>query len=276
MTMTIDPTETRRASRTTPMLEVTGLVKKYGERTVLNGLDFEVAAGEIACVVGPSGAGKTTFLRCLAGLLAPTEGEVRVEGQPVNGPLRTLAVVFQDYSRSLMPWMTVEANVVFPLKDQGVPKAERHQRAAVALASVGLAGFEHHHPYELSGGMQQRVAIARALAYQPKLLIMDEPFASVDAQTRAELEDLILRVRDEFGMTIVFVTHDIDESVYLGDRVIVFSKPPTTVAEVVPVQLPEPRDQIETKELREFAHLRGHVFSLIREQTAQARAEQGA
>jgi NitT/TauT family transport system ATP-binding protein len=175
-----------------------------------------------------------------------------------------MALVFQEYGRSLMPWGSVRNNVLLPLRHKNLPRAERKRLVEDALESVGLTRFIDHYPWQLSGGMQQRVAIARALAYQPTILLMDEPFASVDAQTRAELEDLVLRVREEYGITILFVTHDIDESVYLADRVVVLTHAPTEVKEIVPVDLERPRDQITTKELPEFVHLRGHVYRLIK------------
>jgi NitT/TauT family transport system ATP-binding protein len=238
------------------MLHVEHLKKSYGTVEAIGDVSFDVRAGELVCVVGPSGCGKTTLLKCISGLLEPTAGTVRADGN--------LALVFQEYSRSLLPWMTVGANVRLPLLGQRVRKSERRSRAAEALAAVGLTGFEDKHPWQLSGGMQQRVAIARALAYQPHLLLMDEPFASVDAQTRADLEDLVLDVHERFGITVVFVTHDIDESVYLADRIVVLSHRPTTVKEIVNVPLTRPRDQLATKELPEFMELRGRVIRLIK------------
>jgi len=224
-------------------------------------LAFEVHEKEFVCIVGPSGCGKTTLLKCMSGLLEPTRGEVRLHDQPIDGPPERMALVFQEYSRSLFPWMTIRQNVAFPLRRKQVDKDKLVEEA---IESVGLSGFADRYPWELSGGMQQRVAIARALAYQPEILLMDEPFASVDAQTRADLEDLVLELRGRYGVTIVFVTHDIDESVYLGDRVIVLTPAPTTVQEICEVGLPEPRDQVETKELPEFARLRAHVFRAIK------------
>lgn len=249
-------------------LEVTGLSKTYGsgEKAVhaIGELTFSVEPGEFVCIVGPSGCGKTTLLKCLSGLLQPTAGSARLEGKLIDGPADSLALVFQEYSRSLLPWMTVEANVTLPLRAKGLGKAERARLAMEALVAVSLEDFTKAYPWQLSGGMQQRVAIARALAYQPQMLLMDEPFASVDAQTRADLEDLVLNVHAEFGITVVFVTHDIDESVYLSDRIIVLSQRPTYVREVVEVSLPRPRDQVATKEMSEFTRLRGHVFRMIK------------
>ena len=180
-----------------------------------------------------------------------------------------MALVFQEYSRSLMPWMSVRKNVALPLRHKDLPKTERAALVGEAVEAVGLTGFIDRYPWQLSGGMQQRVAIARALAYQPQILLMDEPFASVDAQTRADLEDLILQVRERYDVTIVFVTHDIDESVYLSDRIIVLTPSPTTVKELLEVELPRPRDQVETKELAEFTRLRAHVYRLIKREEAR-------
>ncbi|MEU3016985.1 MULTISPECIES: ABC transporter ATP-binding protein [unclassified Nocardiopsis] len=254
--------------RTTPMLDVSGLTHTYGSgataHTALADISFSVAEGELVSVVGPSGCGKTTLLRILSGLQRPTGGEVSFQGRPVKGVPEGLAMVFQDYARSLYPWQTVAGNVRFPLRHLGLGRAEAQRRVRESLAAVGLEGHTGRYPSQLSGGMQQRVAIARALAYQPGVLLMDEPFASIDAQTREDLEDLVLKVRERYDMTIVFVTHDIDESVYLADRVVVLSGPPTTVVTTIDVPLPQPRDQIETKELREFVALRGEVARLIR------------
>jgi len=234
-----------------------------GSKVALQDITFEVARGEFACVVGPSGAGKTTLLRTLAGLAQPTSGEALFEGTPLRSVPPGIGVVFQDYGRSLYPWLTVARNVDLPLRVRGVRGAQRAARVSEVLASVGLADAARQYPWQLSGGMQQRVAIARALAYRPDLLLMDEPFASVDAQTRFELEDLILRVRQEFGVTVVFVTHDIDEAVYLADRVIVLSASPGVVAEVIGIALPRPRDQVATKRDEAFAAYREHLLGLV-------------
>ena len=250
------------------ILEVADIGHTYGSGDTayraISDLSFSITTGELVSIVGPSGAGKTTLLRILAGLLTPTQGSVSLLGKKVTGVPEGMAMVFQDYSRSLLPWLRVEKNVLFPLGSEVGSKQVREQLAREALHSVGLDGHAHKYPWQLSGGMQQRVAIARALAYRPRLLLMDEPFASVDAQTRSGLEDLVLRIREEYGMTILFVTHDIDESVYLADRVLVLSKPPATLVENVPIALPAPRDQLSTKEDPNFVHLRGHVARLIR------------
>ncbi|MQA34972.1 ABC transporter ATP-binding protein [Modestobacter roseus] len=251
------------------MLRVEGLRKVYQEGTkrafeAVADITFTVEQRELVCIVGPSGAGKTTLLKMMAGLLPPTAGGVYLDGEVVDGPPEKMALVFQDYSRSLYPWMTVEENVAFPLKHRKLEKSESAELVRDTLQSVGLAGAGKKYPWQLSGGMQQRVAIARALAYQPEILLMDEPFASVDAQTRADLEDLVLELRGRYGVTVVFVTHDIDESVYLSDRVVVLSPSPTRVQEIVDVPLPRPRDQVATKELADFAHLRAYVWRSIK------------
>src|ERR671915_2365758 len=235
------------------MLKVDHLGKTYGEGDdaveAIGELEFEVREQEFVCIVGPSGCGKTTLLKCMAGLLAPTKGEVRLHDERIDGPPERMALVFQEYGRSLFPWMSVRQNVAFPLRRKRLGKQEAAQLVERAVESVGLTGFLDRYPWELSGGMQQRVAIARALAYQPEILLMDEPFASVDAQTRADLEDLILDVHRRYGVTVAFVTHDIDESVYLGDRIVVLTRAPSHVQEVLEVNLPERRDQVDTKEL---------------------------
>ncbi|MFL6016593.1 MAG: ABC transporter ATP-binding protein [Gaiellaceae bacterium] len=250
------------------MLEITHLAKTYGAdekaTEALRDVTFVVEDGEFVCVVGPSGCGKTTLLKCVAGLLRPTRGETILRGKRVTEPPEEMALVFQEYGRSLMPWASVRNNVLLPLRHKPLSRNERARLVEEALESVGLTRFIDHYPWQLSGGMQQRVAIARALAYQPSILLMDEPFASVDAQTRGDLEDLVLRVREEYGITILFVTHDIDESVYLADRVVVLTHSPTEVKEIVQVDLSRPRDQIATKELPEFLQLRGHVYRLIK------------
>ena len=256
-----------------PVLEIRNLAKTYGTGAkatrAIADVSFSVADREFVCVVGPSGCGKTTLLKCVGGLLRPSSGEVLVRGKRVTSPPEEMALVFQEYGRSLMPWASVRNNVLLPLRHKRLGRRERKELVEEALDAVGLTRFIDHYPWQLSGGMQQRVAIARALAYQPSILLMDEPFASVDAQTRGDLEDLVLRVREEFAVTVVFVTHDIDESVYLSDRVVVLTHAPTEVEEIIGVTLPFPRDQIATKELPEFAHLRGHVYRLIKRELVE-------
>jgi NitT/TauT family transport system ATP-binding protein len=259
------------------MLDLTNVTKTYGSGddavTAIGDLTFTIGENELVCIVGPSGCGKTTLLKCMAGLLAASGGEIVLDGRPVTEPPEQMALVFQDYSRSLFPWLTVEANVAFPLRRRKLPKPESRRLVQESLASVGLERISGQYPWQLSGGMQQRVAIARALAYQPEILLMDEPFASVDAQTRADLEDLVLELRARYGGTVVFVTHDIDESVYLSDRIIVLTPSPTEVREIVTVDLPHPRDQVTTKDVPEFAQLRAHVWRLIKRPETAASAE---
>lgn len=235
-----------------------------GEQLVLDGLSFTVEKGEFVSIVGPSGCGKTTLLRALSGLLKPSSGTISLGGELVSGVPQGLAMVFQDYRGSLFPWRKVGANVEFPLLGV-VSKQERAQRSAESLEAVGLEGLANRYPWQLSGGMQQRVAIARALAMRPQLMLMDEPFASVDAQTRAELEDLVLTVRDRYDMTVLFVTHDVDESVYLSSRVLSLSKSPTALTANTEILLPTPRDQIATREDSRFVGTRSEIAHLIRQ-----------
>ncbi|UOQ57385.1 ABC transporter ATP-binding protein [Leucobacter allii] len=260
-------TQTNTPDGDAAMLRVDGLRKVYGtgESAVeaIGRLDFSIARNELVCIVGPSGAGKTTFLRCVAGLLPPSEGRVLLEGAPVTGPPEGMAVVLQEYGRSLYPWFTVQDNVELPLRAKRLPASRRRELVAEALEAVGLAGAGKKYPWQLSGGMQQRVAIARAIAFEPHILVMDEPFAAVDAQTRAELEDLVRRLWKQLGVTVLFVTHDIDESVYLAQRVLVLSHAPTFVLQEVEIDLPEERDQLSTRALPEFAAKRTEVYELI-------------
>ncbi|MEW2569396.1 ABC transporter ATP-binding protein [Streptomyces sp. NPDC047070] len=264
----------------TDTLNVKGLNKVYessGHRVeAIGDITFSVARGEFACIVGPSGAGKTTLLKCLAGLLAPTRGEILLDGAPVTGPPPGMAVVFQEYGRSLFPWKTVRQNIDLPLRQKGLPRAERDRLVADSLAAVGLADSGDAYPWQLSGGMQQRVAIARAVAYEPQVLLMDEPFAAVDAQTRADLEDLVRSLWRSLGITTLFVTHDVDEAVYLGERVLVLSASPTHVLDDVPVALPAERDQVTSRSTPEFAELRTRVHRGIQEAKAGRRRAEAA
>lgn len=259
------------------LLDVRGLRKTYqtSGRTVeaVRDLTFGIAAGELACIVGPSGAGKTTLLKCVAGLLTPSGGEVVLEGRQVLRPPENMAVVFQEYGRSLFPWLSVAQNIELPLKQKKVPKRRRGELVAEALESVGLADAAGAYPWQLSGGMQQRVAIARAIAYEPAVLIMDEPFAAVDAQTRAELEDLTRELWRRLGMTVLFVTHDIEEAVYLGQRVLVLSAAPTVVMDDTVIDLPAEREQLATRSDPRFAELRAHVYSQVQRAKTYHRAD---
>ena len=249
------------------MLKVSELTKTYGrgDKAVqaIGGVDFEVGDGQFVSIVGPSGAGKTTLLKCLCGLLKPTTGSVSVDGVPVDGPPKSMALVFQDYRASLMPWFTVGRNVGLPLEGH-VPAREIKERVDEALEAVGLRDAHKKYPWQLSGGMQQRVAIARAVAYKPRILLMDEPFASVDAQTRSDLEDLSLSIQRSTGATFLFVTHDVDEAVYLSDQVIVMSSAPSRVRDIVSIDLPRNRDQVSTKSDARFATYRSEILTMIR------------
>jgi NitT/TauT family transport system ATP-binding protein len=260
---------------TQPVLEVAGLSKTYGSgpgsKLAVADVSLAVAPREFLSIVGPSGAGKTTLLKCLTGLLERSGGSARFEGVDITEPPAKMAIVFQDYGRSLFPWMTVGGNVAMPMRGKGVAREERTVRVTQALEAVGLPDVARRYPWQLSGGMQQRVALARALAYKPDCLVMDEPFASVDAQTRFDLEDLVLRIQSELGVTVVFVTHDIDEAVYLSHRILVLTSSPARVRAVLDVDLETPRDQVTTRRDPRFAELRTTLFELVRRPGEPAR-----
>lgn len=262
------PVETATTPTATALMQVRGMSMSYGsgaaENKILENLDLDVASGEFVSIVGPSGVGKTTLLRCLSGLLQPKAGTIVVNGHEISGPHPDLAVVFQDYSRSLMPWMNTRENVAFPLQGKGMGKAERNALADKNLAAVGLAGQGDKFPWEMSGGMQQRVAMARALAYNAKVLLMDEPFASVDAQTRFDLEDLVIDLQKNLGVTIILVTHDIDEAVYLADKVVVIAEKPATVVDIIETGFGDERDQVLTKADPRFAEARARILIRLR------------
>jgi NitT/TauT family transport system ATP-binding protein len=250
------------------ILDVQGIRKSLGEgearQVIIGELTFSARPGEFVSVVGPSGCGKTTLLMCLAGLYGVDAGSVRFEQQAVSAPPPGLSVVFQDYSRSLLPWKNNLDNVLFGMKRTTLAEADKRQRAGELLVAVGLAGYEQHFPWQVSGGMQQRVAIARGLAAQSRLLLLDEPLAAVDAQTRAELQDLLLDLTKRFNQTCLLVTHDVDEAVYMADRVIVLTRRPTRVMADLPVRLAKPRDQLATREHPDYLHLRHEVITMIR------------
>ena len=224
--------------------------------SIFRDISLEVPKGRFLSIVGASGCGKTTLMRCLAGLQQPTGGEILFKGEPVTGPSKGLAMVFQDYGNSLFPWKTVLGNVLFALDKSSGSKQQLRDIAMKHLESVGLAGFSAYHPWELSGGMQQRLAIARALAGGAECLLMDEPFASLDAQTRATLEDLLLKIWARGERTIIFVTHDIDEAIYLSDYVQVLGGEVTTLGDSIEIPLARPRNQLETRADPLFSQLR--------------------
>lgn len=227
-----------------PLVRVSGLNKIYESKSgvdthALFDIDLDIRAGEFLTVVGPSGCGKTTLLKILAGLLRRTSGDILLKGRPVTGPSRDVGIVFQ--APVLLPWRTVLDNVLVPAVVQGRDRATHVARAHALLEMVGLAGFEHKHPSELSGGMQQRVGICRALVHDPSFLLMDEPFGALDAMTRETMNDELLRIWSTHGKTVMLITHSIPEAVYLGDRVVVMTPRPGRIAEVIDVDLPRPR-----------------------------------
>lgn len=250
-----------------PLIRVQAAGLRIGGLQVLKGVDLDIAPGEFVCVVGPSGSGKTTILRMIAGLVQPTEGAVTYRGEPILQPRPDVAVVFQDYGRALLPWRTAAGNVSLALEALGVRRADRAARIAQLLGRMGLGAHAGKYPGELSGGMQQRLQIARCLAQQPAALLMDEPFGALDAMTRQDLQDEILRVAAERSTTVFFVTHDLEEAIYLGDRVIGLQAGPGRVGKVWNIALPRPRNQIETREAPEFLKLRRELFRFIEGRT---------
>jgi NitT/TauT family transport system ATP-binding protein len=251
-----------------PLLEVQALGKRRGEgaqqTAVLEDLSFAVEAGEFVSVVGPSGCGKTTLLMTLAGLLRADTGRVAFKGIAVTGTPPGIAIVFQDYSRSLLPWMNNVDNVLMGMRRlEGIGASEKRRAALELLAAVGLGGFEERYPWEVSGGMQQRVAIARALASRSELLLLDEPLAALDAQTRADMQDLLLSLAQRYAQTCILVTHDIDEAVYLSNRVLVVTRRPARLASEIGVDIPYPREQFTVRESPRFLQLRHEIAALI-------------
>ncbi len=256
------------------VLSAKGIAKSYGRgdsaQNIINGFDLEVDQGAFVSLVGPSGCGKTTLLMILSGLLSPDSGQIFFKGKAVKQTPHGLAVVFQDYSRSLLPWKTNIENVLFGMRRVvGLDERQKRDEAERILQAVGLSGFEKHHPWQISGGMQQRVAIARGLASQSELLLLDEPLAAVDAQTRADMQDLLRDLARKFKQTCVLVTHDVDEAVYMADRVLVLGPRPTKVVRDITVDLPKDRDQISTRESPSFLAARHEVLSLIRSMRKQ-------
>jgi NitT/TauT family transport system ATP-binding protein len=245
---------------------------RRSELAALDGLDLEIAAGEFVVVVGPSGCGKSTLLDLLAGLARPDGGRVLLDGEPVTGPGLDRGIVFQQYA--LLPWRTAQGNVEFGLEATGHPRRERARKAREFLDLVGLSGFESRHPHELSGGMRQRVAIARSLAYDPDVLLMDEPFAALDAQTRESLQDELLRIWERTGKTIVFITHGIEEAVYLGGRVAVMTSRPGRIKQVVPIEFTSRTATDDLRSSPEFARHRHEIWSLLHDEVAKAQQEE--
>ena len=246
-----------------PLIAFRDVDLAFGDHLVLGGLSFDIRQGEIVCVVGPSGCGKTTALRVAAGLIAPTRGDVAFAGAPVKGPRRDVAVVFQDYSKALLPWRTAAGNVSLALEALRTPRAERPKRIAALLTRVGLPQHADKFPSQLSGGMQQRLQIARCLAQEPAALMMDEPFGALDAMTRQTLQDEMLEIARATKATIFFVTHDLEEAIYLGDRVIGLKPHPGRIGIELEVDLPRPRHQVTTRETPEFLRLRHKLYDFI-------------
>lgn len=251
------------------LLSVNHLEKKYGTQgkydiTALKDIHFQISQGEFVSLVGPSGCGKTSLLKCMDGLMAPTSGAVRLKNKIITRPPKEMVLVFQNYANSLFPWLTVRGNILFALDGKNIGKNEKFEIVRQSLVDVGLDEFAESYPWQLSGGMQQRVAIARGLAYGSEIVLMDEPFASVDAQTRTELEDLLLKVWETYQKTILFVTHDIDEAVYLSDRVVILSERPSVVLDVMKIDLKRPRHQLETRGEAPFIAMRNHIYTTLK------------
>jgi len=251
---------------TPPKIQIENACRMFvgGTVSAFEGLSFDVYDNEILCIVGPSGCGKTTLLRCIDGLVPLSDGRILLDGAPVTAPPSRMAMVFQHFG--LFPWKTVEANVAYGLRLSGTPREEAAARVRRALALVGLGTFAAYYPYQLSGGMQQRVGLARALAIDPDVLLMDEPFAALDAQTREILQEEMLRILEQERKTIVFVTHSIDEALVLGDRVIVLTARPARVREVLSVPYGRPRSVAAVRGDPAFAALRARVWDLLRQE----------
>ena len=250
-----------------PRIRVRGLGKHYGALEVFRDIDFDVGQREIVAIVGPSGCGKTTLLRCVGGLNQLNEGTIHIDGQMVEKPLPSVSMVFQHFG--LFPWKTVSENVAYGLRMAGVSKAEIARKVPEFIKLVGLSGFENAFPYQMSGGMQQRCGLARALAVEPNVLLMDEPFAAVDAQTREILQFELLRIWQERPTAMVFVTHSIEEAVLLGHRVIVLKGRPSSIHQTITIDLPEPRTRDTLRHPR-FAELREQVWGTLMAEAREA------
>ncbi len=250
----------------TERIVVEGAGKRYGAVTVFEDLALSVRDRETVCILGPSGCGKTTLLRAMHGLIPLDEGRIVIDGAPVRSPRRNVAMVFQHFG--LMPWKRVRQNVAYGVELAGVATSECRERVARYTDMVGLRGFEEHYPYQLSGGMQQRVGLARALAMEPDILLMDEPFGSLDAQTREIMQDELLRIHALVPHTMVFITHSIEEAIAIGDRVIVLSARPGQVREVIAVDIPRPRTVDDVVKHPRFVELRDRCWRLLKDRAA--------
>ena len=254
-------------------VEVRDISKEYvvgsGVKSVLSGISFSAKPGEILGICGLSGVGKSTLLRVIAGLIPVTSGHIHINGQIVSKPGSGIGYVTQDYSRSLFPWLTVSKNVLLAFKSTSIPKDIQREKVSSILKSLGLADAERLFPWQLSGGMQQRVAIARALVNQPTLLLLDEPFASVDAHVRLELEDLLAKLVEDFGVTTILITHDIDEAIYLSDRVITLTGSPAQIGLELAIDLPRPRTQTTTRSTSHFSEFRTKLYLGLRHESGE-------
>ena len=260
----------------TSYLRVEKLDKQFTShgRFAFKGLSFEVPKGEFLALIGPSGCGKSTLLHIMSGLSSATSGQVSLNGAPVTQPRADMMFVFQQYTKSIFPWKTVLDNVMLGVKYHSQEsKSAQEELCRAQLELVGLGRYASYFPYQLSGGMQQRVAIARALARRPEILLMDEPFSALDAMMRVELQDLLLKLWSELGLTILFVTHDLDEALYLAQRVIMLSASPGTIAHTVDVPLAYPRHQVETRKNATYLDLRERLYRSMVEQVLASRAE---
>ncbi len=251
----------------TSILSVRGLERRFGETLALQSTDLDVAENDFITILGPSGCGKSTLLRIVAGLDTQTAGEVLLEGKRITGPGADRGMVFQSYT--LFPWLTVLENVCFGLRERGLPVSQQHEIANDFLRKVGLVGFEKHFPKQLSGGMQQRVAIARALANDPRILLMDEPFGALDHQTRELMQELLLGIWESQKKTVLFVTHDIDEAVFMGSRVVAMSARPGRIKCDLTVPLAHPR-HYSVKTTPVFSELKARLTEEIREEVQRA------
>jgi NitT/TauT family transport system ATP-binding protein len=249
-------------------LSIRDIVKTYPSRTgapvpALDKVCLDIAEKEFVAVLGPSGCGKSTLLQIIAGLMPASSGNVFLDGTSVTAPPPDMVYLFQQYSKSLFPWRTVRANVAFPLSIQGISGKKAAALCDDYIGMVGLAGSEEQYPWQLSGGMQQRVAIARALAAKPRVLLMDEPFSAVDALTRLELQTLVLDIWRAQGLTILLVTHDVDEAVFMADRVAMLTHRPSKIGSIVETNLPRPRETVATRERPDFLALRHHLLDQL-------------
>jgi NitT/TauT family transport system ATP-binding protein len=251
-----------------PFIQALGITLTFESKnrdpvTALNSFNLEVGRGEFVSIVGPSGCGKSTFLNILLGLIKPDTGEMQLNGKPILGPSQERAMVFQEFG--LLPWRTVVANVELGLELKGIPAGQRAERAGELIKLVGLNGFERHYPHELSGGMKQRVGLARALATEPEVLLMDEPFAALDAQTRDLMQAELLQIWQRTKKTVLFVTHSIEEAAYLSDRVIIMTARPGRTKDVLQIDLPRPRDY-EMRLTPEFNEIKLRIWEVLKEE----------